>query len=283
VIPEQISAWCADNEYGEVLDSKPLSGGCINNGSRLITSSGRSLFLKQNSSTPPDMFAREAEGLRALMVSQGPKVPEPYLFGPDFILIEDLDPATPTNDYWKRFGRQLAQVHLNAGSQFGFDHDNYIGSTAQPNPWTEDGNVFFSESRLGFQAGMALERGLLDSGDADRVNRLGANLREIIPAQPPSLVHGDLWSGNAMTGSSGEPALIDPATHYGWAEAELGMTSLFGGFPAEFYDAYEEINALAPGWRERLPIYNLYHLLNHLNLFGVSYHARVISILDRFA
>lgn len=283
MIPEPVVSWCADNDYGEILSAQPVGGGCINNGSRLETASGQTLFLKQNNSSPADMFSRESEGLLALVVEGGPRVPEPYLFGLDFILIEDLNPAPLSADYWELFGKELAALHKQTGTRFGFEHDNYIGSTAQPNPWTEDEYVFFAESRLGFQAELAAEQGLLRSEHVRRVRQLSEQLPNLIPSQPAALIHGDLWSGNAMTGPAGEPAIIDPAAHYGWAEAELGMTTLFGGFPSLFYNAYQEINPLTPGWRDRLPIYNLYHLLNHLNLFGSSYYGRVISILDRFA
>ena len=229
------------------------------------------------------MFAREAEGLQALTVAGGPRLPRPLLVGADFLLMEDLRPATPGPLYWEAFGRQLARLHEHTSNQFGFEHDNFLGSTPQPNPPTEDGFEFFAEQRLEYQGRLANGRGLLGSNELARVLALAARLREWIPNQPASLIHGDLWSGNAITGSNGEPAIIDPAVHYGWAEAELGMTALFGGFPERFYRAYEEVRPLESGWPERLPIYNLYHLLNHVNLFGAGYLAQVRSVLDRFA
>jgi fructosamine-3-kinase len=250
---------------------------------RLSTESGESFFLKINPNAPEDMFAREAEGLEALAVSDGPLVPAPYSHGPTFLLLEDLKPGRRQAGYWERFGRQLAVLHNHVHKQFGFNHDNYCGRTPQPNPWTSDGHKFFGEHRLRFQAGLAIEAGLLSNADLQRVDHLSNRLPDLVPSQPASLIHGDLWTGNAETGPNGEPALIDPAAHYGWAEAELGMTTLFGSFPASFYRAYEEQRPLEPGWRARLPLYNLYHLLNHLNLFGRSYLSQVQSILDRFA
>lgn len=282
-VPDAIREWCRENGHGDVETLSPVSGGCINNGSRLKTASGATFFLKQNASAPEDMFAREAEGLRSLADAQGPRVPEPLLHSPTYLLTEDLHPGPHTDDYWVVFGRQLARLHRSTHPEFGFDHDNYLGSTPQPNPWTADGYEFFGEHRLIYQAELAGRRGLLERDDQQAVARLTRRLRELVPAQPASLIHGDLWSGNAISDQAGQPAIIDPAAHYGWAEAELGMTQLFGAFPQEFYRSYQEINPLPQGWRARLPIYNLYHLLNHLNLFGTSYLDGVQRILHRFS
>ncbi len=283
MIPQQITTWLVENDFGDVSSSQTVGGGCINNGQILITVSGKSFFLKTNRHTPADMFAREVEGLDALRVDGGPVIPEPYLYGDGFILMEDLSPSTPGRDYWPGFGRQLATLHNHTSAQFGFDHDNYIGSTPQPNPWTDNGHVFFGESRLLYMTRLASERGLMGSDDAQRVEKLVSKLPDLIPQQPASLIHGDLWSGNATSDSNGEPAIIDPATHYGWAEAELAMTMLFGSFPGAFFSAYEEVRPLDHGYRSRFSIYNLYHLLNHLNIFGRSYLGQVQSIIRQFA
>jgi fructosamine-3-kinase len=229
------------------------------------------------------MFTREAEGLDALRVPGGPRVPQPYLHGARFLLMEDLAPAPRRKDYWSTYGRQLAALHTSTNEQFGFAHDNYIGSTPQPNPRTADGYAFFAEQRLRFQARLARDKSLLNDADMTQIEGIADRLEELVPKQPASLLHGDLWSGNATTDSGGRPAIIDPAAHYGWAEADLAMTDLFGGFHPAFYAAYEEARPLAPGWRERFPIYNLYHLLNHLNLFGRGYYRQLKSILERFA
>ncbi len=283
MIPEPVKAWLSENEFGGITASRSVGGGCINNGMIIQVETGASFFLKTNRQTPPDMFAREVEGLQALQVQDGPSVPETFLHGEDFILMEDLSPATPRADYWPEFGRRLATLHNHTNAQFGFEHDNYIGSTPQPNPWMDDGNTFFGERRLLYMTGLARERGLMDVDDALRVERLVARLPDLIPPQPASLIHGDLWSGNATSDSHGAPAIIDPATHYGWAEAELAMTSLFGSFPNAFFKAYEEVRRLESGYRERFPLYNLYHLLNHLNIFGHSYLGQVQAVLRRFS
>jgi len=282
-LPDPVARWLADHGHGVVRSAQPVAGGCINNGSRIEAQDGHSFFLKQNNAAPADMFEREAEGLRALTVPDGPRTPTPLLVGPTFLLLEDLSPAAPAADRWRLFGRQVAAVHNQTGERFGFGHDNYLGSTPQPNPRLDDGYAFFRQHRLLFQAKRAQSAGRLDSQDVQRIEQIANRLPEMIPEQPPSLIHGDLWSGNAITGPSGEPAWIDPAAHFGWAEAELGMTALFGSFPAPFYQGYQAARPLEPGWRERLPIYNLYHLLNHLNLFGGSYLPQVQSVLSRFA
>jgi protein-ribulosamine 3-kinase len=287
MIPEQAITWLTQNGFGPITGSRAAGGGCINAGTVLTTSSGRTFFLKTNRRTPPDMFAREAEGLQALAVEGGPRLPLPYLHGEDFLLLEDLSPAPRRPGYWSEFGRRLAAMHNHGGDGFGFPHDNFIGSTPQPNTSTADGFEFFAEQRLLYMARLARQAGLLSPAQVRQVENLAARLPELVPAQPPALIHGDLWSGNALTGPAGEPALIDPAAHYGWAEAELAMTALFGSFPSDFYRSYEEAareNArpLKPGYRERFPIYNLYHLLNHLVLFGSGYLGDVLRILADF-
>lgn len=283
MIPQRVHDWLADNQYGPIQSSKAISGGSINNALLLETESAATFFLKTNHNAPPDMFAREALGLQALVVPDGPTVPEPYLHGGDFILMQDLKPANPRKDYWVDFGRKLAALHNCTHSEFGFDHDNYIGSTRQPNPWTEDGYAFFAEHRLKFQTKLAINNGLISRADADRIEVLTRRLPEIVPEQPASLIHGDLWSGNAMTNEHGAPAIIDPAAHYGWAEADLAMTTLFGSFPDDFFEAYREVRPLEPGTRGRFPVYNLYHLLNHLNLFGRGYLNQVLRVVNQYS
>ena len=288
MIPEAVIGWLAQQGYGSMQSTRSVGGGCINNGVRLQTSSGKTFFLKTNLHTPADMFDREMEGLVALRNvenngGQALRVPQPYLSGKIFLLMEDLEPARRSVNYWPVFGHRLASLHNHTHPKFGFDHDNYIGSTPQPNTWADNGYTFFTELRLGFQARLAERQGLLSSSDVQRVFRLAERLPDLIPVQPASLIHGDLWGGNAITDQSGDPAIIDPAAHYGWAEAELAMTTLFGSFPDAFYQAYQEARSLEKGYWERFPIYNLYHLLNHLNLFGTGYLGQVQAILRRYA
>ncbi|RME07342.1 MAG: ketosamine-3-kinase [Anaerolineae bacterium] len=279
MLPAEVVRYLQQQGHGAVVSARPVGGGCINNGVLLKTEAGQTFFLKTNAAAPADMFAREAEGLAALARAGGPRVPRVYLVGRDFLLLEDLAPQGRRADFWELLGRQLAALHNCTAERFGFAHDNYIGSTPQPNPWTEDGYDFFAEHRLLYQARLGRERGLLSSTDLRRVERLCGRLRELVPPQPASLIHGDLWSGNVISDAEGNPALIDPAAHYGWAEAELAMTALFGGFPQAFYRAYAEARPLEAGYRRRFPVYNLYHLLNHLNLFGRGYLGQVQAVL----
>jgi protein-ribulosamine 3-kinase len=282
MIPSSVQDWLAANDYGAAISVQSVGGGCINNGSILKTTSGVSFFLKHNPLAPVDMFLRELEGLEILRSANGPTVPEPYCCGKDFLLMADLAPTNRVRDYWQSFGRQLATLHNHTDDQFGFLHDNYIGSTPQPNPRMDNGYAFFAEQRLIYIAQTACDQGQLDRGERLAVEDLANRLPEIVPKQPASLIHGDLWSGNAMTDSQGAPAIIDPAAHYGWAEADLAMTSLFGSFPDEFYQSYTEVRPLPPGFRSRFPIYNLYHLLNHVLLFGRGYLGQVKAILRKY-
>jgi protein-ribulosamine 3-kinase len=282
MIPEEVKCWLLEQGFGEVTTNRGVGGGCISNGAILITSTEASFFLKTNPSAPHDMFEREAEGLASLNKDDAPLVPAAFLVGKNFLLLENLSPAPVKPNYWELFGRQLAVLHKYTGSQFGFEHDNYIGSTPQPNGWLESGYDFFAERRLNFQARLAHQRGLFSKQVLVQVERLSARLKDFVPVQPASLIHGDLWSGNVISDAQGNPVIIDPAAHYGWAEAELAMTTLFGSFPESFYRAYQEINPLVPGYRKRFYLYNLYHLINHLNLFGRSYLDQVQGVLRQY-
>lgn len=282
MIPEKVNQWLEENNYGVVESSRQVGGGCINNGMQFNTNSGVSFFLKTNTGAPVDMFAREVEGLEALCVEVGPRVPKPYLHAPDFLLMQDLAPSKRTSTYWEDFGRQMAALHNHTHETFGFHRDNYIGSTPQPNSWTENGYDFFAQHRLLFQANLAAKNRLLMPQEVEEVKTLAVKLVELVPEQPASLLHGDLWSGNAMTDNQGAPAIIDPAVYYGWAEADLAMTALFGGFDDRFYGAYVEARPLPSGWRQRFRLYNLYHLLNHLNLFGRGYYGQVMGVVRKY-
>lgn len=281
--PPEVQDWMIENGEGEVLSADPVGGGCIHQARRLRTAAGGCFFLKTNPDPPTGIFDAEAAGLKALRVPGGPAVPLVFLVGEKFLLLEDLQPAPRQADFWTAYGRQLAQLHLQTSPRFGFAEDNYIGSSPQLNGWMENGLDFFKERRFTPQISWARDRGRLTADDLRLCDTLLGKLGDIIPEQPAVLLHGDLWSGNLMTDSNGGPALIDPAAYYGWAEADLAMTDLFGMYPDLFYDAYNEINPLQSGYRERYSIYNLYHLLNHLNLFGLSYLPGVREILGRFA
>jgi fructosamine-3-kinase len=260
----------------------PVAGGDINQAWSLTGRTGERFFLKHHASPPPGLFDAEAHGLEAIARTGTLPVPGVIAVGEHFLLLELIETGHPQDGFWQAFGEALAALHRHGRESFGFDGDNYIGLTPQPNPDSTDGHAFFAEHRLRHQGRLALERGLLDSGEMTGLERVIDRLPELVPKQPPSLIHGDLWSGNFLCNRNGEPVLIDPAAHYGWAEAELAFTTLFGGFSEAFYRAYEAASEIAPDWRDRCDIYNLYHLLNHLNLFGGGYRGSVRRILARY-
>ncbi len=260
-----------------------LGGGSINHVRLLQAPTGRRVVLKENASAPRDFFVREADGLKLLRgASGGPPAPEPLAWSPTFLLLDYLEPLPAAPSVWEDFGRALARLHTHIGRSFGAVPDNYLGDAPQSNGSMEDGHRFFAERRLEPQLARAYRSGLLTERDLAAGRRVTQRLGGLIPEQPASIVHGDLWSGNVIAGPGGALAVIDPAAHFGWAETDLAMTALFGGFPERFYAAYAETRTLAPGWRERFAIYNLYHLLNHLNLFGEGYLGGVRAVLKRF-
>ena len=273
----------------EIVEAAPVAGGSINRAFRVDLAGGRRFFVKAHVTAPAEMFEREAEGLAALAGTGSLRVPREPLPGTAdgvaFLIMEWIDGGSPGAGFFERFGRRFARLHRGSSEagRFGFSHDNWLGATPQPNRWTESWAGFWRRHRLGHQLRLARENGLSDRA-LDRLgDRLLARLGEWIdlPGEPPCLLHGDLWGGNYLADEHGEPVLIDPACYYGHREADLAMTRLFGGFAPEFYAAYEEEWPLPPGSGDRLAIYELYHLLNHLNLFGRSYRGRCVAILER--
>ncbi|MGI9288216.1 MAG: fructosamine kinase family protein [Pseudomonadales bacterium] len=259
-----------------------LSGGSISAAYALHFNDRPPVFAKHNSTVPADFFSAEATGLQTL-ARHGPlRVPEVLHYSSEFIVLEFIESAPANTKYWHTLGEGLAELHKKPMPCFGFEHDNYCGSTAQPNPKTSCGYAFFGEQRLLFQAQLAYNKRRLTKNDLRALETLLSRLPELIPAQPPCLIHGDLWSGNVISDEDGDPVLIDPAAHWGWAEADIAMTLLFGGFAPQFYRAYEDSRPLAAGWRARVPLYNLYHLLNHLNLFGAAYYHDVSDIIHQY-
>lgn len=278
-----LTNWLIARGYGEPRQQRPVRGGCINAALHLTFADGRHLFLKHNASAPAGMFESEAQGLCALRDVDALVVPEVLLAAPHFLLLEDLGRSQPDARFWTELGHGLARLHAGPQPAFGFTVDNYCGSTPQHNPQLDDGWDFFARHRLLALGELARERGLLDRNELHALEWIAGRLRHWIPPLPAALIHGDLWSGNIHCAADGRAALIDPACYWGWAEADLAMTLLFGGFAVQFYSAYAESGSLAPGWRERVPLYNLYHLLNHLLLFGATYHAQIRETLDRYA
>lgn len=281
-IQPEVKQWLREQGKGEVSAVNPVGGGSIHQAVILQTQSGDSYFLKQNLSAPAGMFQREAQGLRALQCVNGPFTPWIYLVGKSFLLLEDLQPGPPIREFWELYGRQMARLHLNTNNQFGFKFDNYIGRNPQFNNWTKCGFEFYRYRRFLPQIIWARNQSLICSQDVKNLEKILLSMKQIFPRQKASLLHGDLWSGNLVTDKHGLPTLVDPAVYFGWAEADLAMAALFGSYPEEFYKAYQEIRPLEPGFLSRFPIYNIYHLLNHLNMFGKSYLGSLREILKLF-
>ena len=245
---------------------------------------GRPAWLKQHRARPVSFLDAEARGLALLRDAQGLRVPRVHARLPHALLLEDLGSGSPAPDYPVRAAQGLAAQHAHRSARFGLEHDGWCGDSPQDNAPDADGHRFFVERRLLPQAQRAHRARKLEAHDMQQLQHIGERLAQWIPTQPAALLHGDLWSGNLHCCADGEPALIDAgAVHYGWAEAELAMLTLFGDPGPRFFGAYAEAAPLAADWRERAPLYNLYHLLNHLNLFGSGYLGAVRAVLRRFA
>jgi fructosamine-3-kinase len=257
----------------EIASRCPLGGGDINQAELLTGRDGRRYFAKLNRADRLAMFEAEAEGLAELAGTGTVRAPAPICSGVDggraFLVLEYL--AMDDRGDAAELGRRLAALHRHRQDAFGWRRDNTIGATPQPNAWLADWPDFLRQRRLGFQLDLARRRGaptrLIDQGER-LLTELQAFFQDYAPG--PSLLHGDLWGGNyGYTG--GQPVLFDPAVYYGDREADIAMTELFGGFPAAFYAAYREAWPLDPGYGSRRTLYNLYHVLNHYNLFGGGY------------
>lgn len=252
-----------------------IGGGCINSAYRLV-GERQSYFVKLNRADRLEMFEAEAEGLSALAQAQAIKVPLPVCSGIQdqqaYLVMEYFEGGGGNSGATERFGQQLADLHRHTSDQYGWYRDNTIGSTPQPNTPVNDWLTFWREQRLGFQLALAGQQGasgsLLRKGEA-LLERMDELFRSYQPK--PSLLHGDLWSGNYAVTRQGEPIIFDPAVYYGDREADLAMTELFGGFSQRFYAAYNEAWPLDNGYSVRKTFYNLYHILNHFNMFGGGY------------
>lgn len=251
---------------------------------RLRAADGAPLVVKRKKAAPRGFFAMEAHGLALLRETETLRVPAVHACRDDAIVMQDLGSGRADHAAYARAGRALARLHANAGTAFGLDRDGWCGASPQPNTQTASGHAFFAEHRLLFQGRRALDAGRLDRRDMQALERLCGRLADRVPVQRAVLVHGDLWAGNLHACADGELALIDAAAvHYGWAEADLAMLTLFGEPPSEFFASYEEAAGIDATWRARAALYNLYHLLNHLNLFGSSYVEAVRAVLERYA
>ena len=258
------------------LDYKHLSGGCINNSIVINTNFGR-YFVKWNTDTEKSFFSNELKGLK--LISETNTISIPSIIGCDdeFLMLDFIDPEDRDIVFWHNFGRNLSQLHRCSSTSFGLEYDNYIGTLPQYNQRELKWSDFFISNRLIPQIRM----GAFPSNFVKSFDQFFIKIETLFPEENPSLLHGDLWSGNFLISNS-SPILIDPAVYYGFREMDLAMTRLFGGFDDAFYDAYHENFPLNKGWEERVKICNLYTLLVHANLFGNSYYYQIKDILNRF-
>ncbi|MFN6560953.1 MAG: fructosamine kinase family protein [Nostoc sp. ChiSLP01] len=261
---------------------RSVGGGCINQG-YAVTNSEITYFVKLNQASQVAMFEAEALGLEEMLVAASIRVPKPVCWGvasnSAYIVLEWLEMGSGNSKSSEEMGRQLALMHKASSSQdFGWKINNTIGSTPQINTWTPDWVEFYAKHRLGYQFQLARRRG----GNFPQQDRLLAAIPQLLAHQvQPSLVHGDLWGGNAGCTVSGEPVIFDPATYFGDREVDIAMTELFGGFPAAFYKGYNEVFPLDDGYEQRKTLYNLYHILNHFNLFGGGYASQANRMIDQ--
>ena len=284
-----------------IKEKRYVSGGDINEAYALTLDDGTVLFMKANMVSALPNFKAEAAGLEAIRATGAIGVPEVLGAGTEtgtdtgtgvgnragssfsFLLLEYISPGKQRKDFWEVFASELAAMHASdAGKLYGFSEDNWIGARKQINKMKDSWILFFRDCRLKPQFEAA--KRYFSLSDLKKIETLLSNLdRYLSEPDRPSLVHGDLWSGNRITGKDGKGWLIDPAVYYGHPEVDLAMTELFGGFPSRFYEAYKEAGNLKPGYADRRDLYNLYQLLNHLNMFGSGYLGVVQKIVNRYA
>ena len=259
-----------------ILDIVPVSGGCINNTSKILTNEG-SYFLKWNIDCDKNMFDLEKKGLEMLGSAQSIQTPKIISIGSEYLLMDFIETVSVNTSSWEEAGRAIAELHQISSKSFGLDYNNFIGTLIQDNQQKDMWVDFYINQRIYPQ----LLSGNFPSSTIHLFEKFFINVEKFFPEECPSLLHGDFWQGNFLMSTDGI-FLIDPAIYFGFREMDIAMTKLFGGFNNRFYEAYHEHFPLAEGWEERVDICNLYPLLVHANLFGGSYHSQLISIVKRF-
>jgi fructosamine-3-kinase len=276
----------ADALGRRVTSSRAVAGGDINQAFAATLEGGTRVFVKTHPSAPRSMFPAEARGLAWLREARALRVPEVLAVsaiegrGPAFLVLEHIEPGRPVDDFDDELGRGLAALHKFGAPYFGLDHDNFIGSLEQANDRRAAWVDFYRDLRLEPLVARAVDRGLVAGALRREFERLFEKCDSLVgPAEPPSRLHGDLWGGNLHVDEAGRPCVIDPAVYGGHREIDLAMMRLFGGFGSRVFDAYEEAWPLADGHERRVPLYQLYPLLVHVNLFGSGYVGQVTRAL----
>lgn len=269
---------------GPIKSISQVQGGSICDSYKITTQTEQPFFIKTRESAPDDFFIQEAFSLNTLLKSNTVRTPKPIWVSKTVLVLEWIEPEPLSNGSWCQLGREVAQMHTQPlCPYFGFSSDNYCGISRQQNKKMKDGFEFFAQNRLLPQAKWAFDAHYLELHELRKIEFIADHLSDWIPLQPPCLLHGDLWAGNILGQKNIGGVLIDPACYYGWAEADIAMSCLLSTFPESFYQGYDQINAFEPDFEARIPLYNLYHLLNHLNIFGQSYWPHVDEILKRYA
>jgi fructosamine-3-kinase len=265
-----------------------VHGGDINE-SFCLYSGNEKFFLKVNDGKLyPRMFEKEARGLNALAIAMPALIIPQVVKNGDagqyqYLVLQWVEKGRPKKDFWESFGRSLASMHLQAQDYFGLYEDNYIGSLPQRNMKHTQWHTFYADCRITPLVKTLFDNGSFSKSDLAVAESFCTQSQQWFPIEPPALLHGDLWGGNYMISSEGCAAVFDPAIYYGHREMDIGMTRLFGGFDQKFYDAYEEIYPMVPGWRQRLPLSQLYPLLVHAVLFGGHYVGSAREIIRQFS
>ncbi len=274
------------SQHVEVNGLSAVGGGSISSTYKILSSAGM-FFLKVNErENASAMFKTEAKGLDLLREKSTFTIPRVISLHSDgstaLLLMNYIDSSIRKNNYWEDLGIKLAELHRQTNSNFGISENNFIGSLPQQNDFTDDWSSFFIDRRILPMVKMAVNNGLVTEAFVANIEMLLNKIVDLLPNEPPALVHGDLWSGNLMVDSNGQPCLIDPAVYYGHREMDIAFSHLFGGFEQRFYEAYQEVYPLEPDFDSRIDLHNLYPLLVHLNLFGRSYLGQIENILARF-
>lgn len=280
---DKVLSEIAEENNFELKSFSRLTGGDINDVFLLSTSSGKLVVKLNEAEKFPGMFDAEKRGLQTLARAKAVDIPKVFRTGVleshSYILLEYKPAGPKSKDFAEVFGRELAALHKTTSTSFGFTGDNYIGSLPQQNQAADSASEFYITRRLHPQLKIAGEKGY----ELKVKDSFFKNLAELIPGEPPALIHGDLWNGNYIINSEGLPCLIDPATAFAPREMDLAMMKLFGGFHEGIFNSYHENFPLATGFEERVPLWQLYYLLVHLNLFGLGYRNSVINIINSFS
>lgn len=266
-----------------LVETKPLSGGDINEVFLLKCDKGNFVAKLNDALKFPGMLTAEAKGLQLLNGTSTFKIPKIVGGGEmsdtSYLLMEYIPSGQPNSNFWQIFAENLATLHKNTQKEFGLDHDNYIGSLPQKNDYRATASEFYITQRLAPQFKKASENGF----QFKNLDKFYRNISEAIPQEAPSLIHGDLWGGNYMVSEKGQPVLIDPAVAFAPREMDLAMMKLFGGFPKEVFNIYDSIFPMKLDWQGRISLWQLYYLLVHLNLFGIGYLSRVKSTVSKYS